>query len=88
MPTAGRTTTDGRRLREIVQSKRFATYANAQTYLDDLGPGPHLIVGRDPFRSCVPLPELTRFRLVHDEGTVSDGGAAVRIYRIASLRSQ
>jgi oligosaccharyl transferase (archaeosortase A-associated) len=62
---------------EIVAARRFASYADAETYRAGLGPGEHRLAGLDPERACVPLPALRQLRLAHEESSAS---GRVRIF--------
>jgi len=70
---------DGTRRREIIRSRRFASYAEAEAYRGTLGAGEHRLAGLDPERTCVPLPPLLRLRLVHEE---SSAAGRVRLFAI------
>ena len=74
---AQRTDSPGRGFREILESKPFATYAEAEAYLSSLGPGLHRLVGRDPRRTCVPLDALERLQLRDRESVVIPHGRRV-----------
>jgi asparagine N-glycosylation enzyme membrane subunit Stt3 len=74
---AQRTDAQGRGFREILESKAFATYPEAEAYLSSLGPGPHRLVGRDPRRTCVPVEALARLRLRDRESAVIPRGRGV-----------
>jgi oligosaccharyl transferase (archaeosortase A-associated) len=82
---ADRVSGDGRPFREIVESRLFAGFAAAQTYREGLGDGPHRIVGLDPDRTCVPLPALVRFDLVHAEPADASSPPAVRIFQVTGV---
>ena len=79
---AERMGTTGQRIRQIVQSRHYATYEEAEAELEWLGPGLHRIVGFDPMQSCVPLPRLERFRLIHDASAQPGAFPFVRIFEI------
>ena len=68
-------------LREIVESRRFATHEEAERHLRGLPAGRHALVGRDPLRSPVPLEALRDYVLVHDSG---DGGT--RYHRLPTVK--
>ena len=74
---------DGTRGKEILESRRFKTYEGAVAYLDRFGHTGRAIVGLDPQQTPVPIPPLTRFRLLHDSpGTPP----AVRIFEYPARR--
>ena len=75
-----RTASDGSTYRELVHVQRFATYAEAQVHLATRGGGQHRIAGRDPLVTCVPLPALEGFRLLHDAPAGPGLPPAVRIF--------
>lgn len=72
----------GRPFREIVNSRRFARYSDAEAALTALGSGPHLIVGRHPLRTAVPLKPLDAFRPIHDERDPETRLTIVRIFEV------
>jgi len=51
--------------KEISSIKRFATYEEAQEYLESQTAPNYRIVGEDPFISPVPLEKLEQYQLVH-----------------------
>jgi hypothetical protein len=63
---AERSLPDGTRGKEILESRRFKTYAGAAAYLDRHGHTGRAIVGLDPKQTPVPIEPLARFRLVHE----------------------
>jgi dolichyl-diphosphooligosaccharide--protein glycosyltransferase len=63
---AERTTPDGTRGKEILESRRFKTYEGAVTYLDRVGHTGRTIVGLDPKQTPVPLEPLMRLRMIHE----------------------
>jgi asparagine N-glycosylation enzyme membrane subunit Stt3 len=72
--------------REILASRRFTTYEEAETYRASLGPGYHRVAGRDPSVTCVPLSALGLLRPVHLEPAVAGpaaGGPPVGIFEVA-----
>ena len=78
-------TPDGMFYKEVTSTQDFATYEEAEAYLQSQESGNYRIVGTDPFSSPVPLEALAHYRLVHgSEGTVTLGTAgavpAVKIF--------
>lgn len=74
---------DGRRGKEVMASRGFATFEEADRYRQGLGNGPHELVGRDPTRTCVPLGSMPEFRPVFetDDGSVRPSGRpSVRVF--------
>jgi len=51
--------------KEITSKESFATYEEAQEYLESQTAPNYRIVGEDPFTSPVPLEELEHYQLVH-----------------------
>lgn len=82
-----RTGTDGGRFLEITSSRLFDSYDAATRHVAAIGPGKHLIAGRDPRRSCIPLPALDLVKRVYDSPEVSAAFAgipAVRIFEVVN----
>ena len=65
LPYELRDTGDGRRIAEVSGARAFPGLAQAEAYRASL-PGPALIAGRDPLRTCVPLAARPRFRLDYE----------------------
>ena len=70
----------GKHIKEITSSQSFATYEEAQEYLESHPSPNNRIVGDSPFVSPVPLEELEHYQLVHqsepevvkeEDGTIS-----------------
>ena len=74
---------DGTQGKEILESRRFATYEGAVAYLDRVGRTGRTIVGLGPQQTPVPIEPLTRFRLVHES---SGASPAVRIFEYSGHR--
>jgi dolichyl-diphosphooligosaccharide--protein glycosyltransferase len=75
---------DGTRAKEILESRRFKTYASAAAYLDRFGHTGRAIVGLEPRQTPVPIEPLTRLKLIHDSpGTPPP---PVRIFRYLAPR--
>jgi len=55
----------GTTYKQISSTKSFATYEEAQEYVESQTAPNYRIVGVDPFTSPVPLEELDHYRLVH-----------------------
>lgn len=77
---ADQVTPAGQRFREIVESRLFRTYREAEAARAALGSGPHLLVGRRPLQTAVPLEPLEVIRPIHDEHDVAHSLPAVRIF--------
>jgi hypothetical protein len=80
---------DGRTVKEIVSSAEFTTYLVAKSYMDSLGPGNHVLVGRHPLQTCVPLEALPDYRLAYetsDRGTRPTGNGSVRVFEVRTAR--
>jgi hypothetical protein len=56
-----RSSPDGGRAKELLESRRFKTYAAAVAYLDRTDHSGRTIVGVDPKQTPVPIEPLTRF---------------------------
>ncbi len=52
-------------IKEISSTQSFATYEEAQAYLESQTAPNYRIVGEDPFISPVPLEELEHYKLVY-----------------------
>ena len=59
------TAQDGRRYKEITDTKTFSSYVEAQKFILDNKSRNYIIAGQDPFQSPVPLEELTGYKLVY-----------------------
>jgi hypothetical protein len=78
-----RSSPDGGRAKELLESRRFKTYAADVAYLDRTGHSGRTIVGVDPKQTPVPIEPLTRFRLLHE---VTGTPPAVRIFEYVLKR--
>jgi oligosaccharyl transferase (archaeosortase A-associated) len=78
-----RSSPDGGRAKELLESRRFKTYEVAVAYLDRTGHSGRTIVGVDPEQTPVPIEPLTRFRLMHESTGIRP---AVRIFEYAAKR--
>jgi asparagine N-glycosylation enzyme membrane subunit Stt3 len=56
---------DGRSYRVVSAMREFSRYSDAVQYLEQLGPGNHAIVGKDPDISPVPLDPVAGLRRVY-----------------------
>jgi dolichyl-diphosphooligosaccharide--protein glycosyltransferase len=56
---------DGARYKEILDDKKFTSYAEAQQFLDSNKGKNYEIVGADPYNSPVPLEALKNYKLVY-----------------------
>ena len=59
------TTVLGMHFKEILSAQTFATYEEAQEYLESQTASNYRIVGESPFISPVPLEELEHYKLIH-----------------------
>jgi len=59
------TAQDGRRYREITETKTFNSYGEAQSFILDNKGKNYFIAGLDPYKSPVPLEELKGYKLVY-----------------------
>ena len=78
-----RSSPDGGRAKELLESRRFKTYAAAVAYLDRTDHSGRTIVGVDPRQTPVPIEPLTRFRLLHE---ATGTPPAVRIFEYVLKR--
>jgi dolichyl-diphosphooligosaccharide--protein glycosyltransferase len=61
----GITTQDGRSYKEIIETKTFSSYDEAQGFVLANKNKDYILVGQDPFKSPVPLEELKEYKLVY-----------------------
>ena len=59
------TVQDGRKFKEIIETKTFSSYDEAQRFILDNSSRNYIIAGQDPYKSPVPLEELIGYRLVY-----------------------
>ena len=59
------TAQDGRRYKEITETKTFSSYDEAQRFILDNKNRNYIIVGQDPYKSPVPLDEMKGYRFVY-----------------------
>jgi len=62
-------TRDGIPYKEIVSSKPFASYKEAEAYISSQKSGNYRIVGNNPFVSPVPLEALKHYKLAYSSGS-------------------
>jgi hypothetical protein len=78
-----RSSADGGRTKEVLESRRFSTYEAAVAYLDRAGHSGRTIVGLDTRQTPVPIEPLTRFHLLHES---SGASPAARIFEYLAKR--
>ncbi len=59
------TTQDGRSYKEIIETKTFSSYDEAQGFVLANKNKDYILVGQDPYKSPVPLEELRGYKLVY-----------------------
>ena len=78
---------DGKQYKAITEVRAFGSYPEASQYLNSQKPGTHVIVGRDPYVSPVPLEALSKYRLAYSSSqTKTDGQFQVPYIRIFEYR--
>ena len=74
-------TTEGVRLKKIIEAKTFPTYKDAQDYISRQESGNYKIVGPNPNASIVPLGKMEHYKLVHSSAKPSaDGLPEIKIF--------
>ncbi len=75
----------GGQYREITSSRLFENYEAGLQYFQSLGQGNHMVAGRDPGRTCIPLPAMAHLRLAYDSPNPSSAfpeTPSVRIFEV------
>ncbi len=71
------TAQDGRKYKEIIDTKAFSSYDEAQRFILDNKNKKCIVAGQDPYKSCVPLEGLSDYKLVYGSSQkVSTGSQA------------
>jgi len=73
-----RTTADGEHYKEILDTKSFSGYMEAEAFIAGQNSGNYRIASANPYFSPVPLEKLNHFRLIHNsDSSISVPGAGI-----------
>jgi len=66
---------DGKRYKELVETKKFNSYEEAQRFINENKGQNYFIAGEDPYKSPVPLDGLKNYKFIYGSSQKTAGGA-------------